>query len=79
MAATREICKCCGAINAVGFSVPNSVWMDAVPARWRHDVLCLNCFTRFADEARIAWDATIEFFPVSRITHEEQQCQTNDV
>lgn len=69
MAATREICKCCGAVVAVGFDVPNDVWFASVPARWREDVLCLNCFTRFADESRIEWDAQVQFYPVSFVTH----------
>ena len=68
--ATREICKCCGAVNAVGFDVPCDVWSASVPPRWRIDVLCLNCFCRFADEARVQWDMSITFYPVSRVTHE---------
>lgn len=71
--ATREICKCCGTINAVGFAVPDGVWNQAVPIKWSSGVLCLNCFTRFADEARIQWDESIQFFPVSRVTHENGQ------
>lgn len=70
MPPTREICKCCGTINAVGFHVPQQVWDESVPERWRNDVLCLNCFTRFADEAAVEWDRDIKLFPVSRITHE---------
>lgn len=66
---SREICKCCGAIVAVGFSVPDPVWVCSVPQRWRRGVLCLNCFTRFADENSVEWDQQIKFYPVSRLAH----------
>ena len=62
---TREICKCCGKINRVGFSVPNHIWNASVPNPYRESVLCLNCFTGFADESAIEWDADIKFYPVS--------------
>jgi len=65
----REICKACWKINRVGFNVPDEIWKAAVPVRLRGGVLCLNCFTRFADEGLISWDAQIEFFPVSAKTH----------
>lgn len=65
---TREICKLCYHVNAVGFSVPDEVWEMVVPPHARNDVVCLSCFTRLADEKRIEWDAEIEFFPVSIIT-----------
>ena len=61
----REICKCCGEINRVGFNVPNDIWQMSVPKIYQEKVLCLNCFTRFADENGIVWDEEIEFFPVS--------------
>lgn len=66
MAMTREICKACWQVVTVGFHVPDDVWIAAVPERLRGSPLCLACFTRFADEARLAWDADIEFYPVSR-------------
>lgn len=69
MSTTREICKCCGAVNAVGFAVPDFIWEASVPPRWIADVLCLNCFTRYADESCVLWDVNIKFYPVSRMTH----------
>ena len=61
----REICKCCGEINRVGFSVSDDIWIEAVPEIYRETALCLNCFTRFADESLIEWDKRIVFYPVS--------------
>jgi len=69
MAATREICKVCYRPNAVGFTVPDSVWKQVVPEALRGSVLCLQCFTTLADEVMIAWDEGIKFYPVSLYTH----------
>lgn len=66
---TREICKVCGDINRVGFSVPDDTWRLAVPERYQDGVVCLRCFTRFADEAMLKWEEDIEFSPVSFATH----------
>lgn len=68
--ATREVCKACHAINAVGFSVPGDVWMAVVPPHLRNGVLCLACFARFGDERLIAWDESIELYPLSLATHQ---------
>ena len=65
---TREICKACFKISRVGFYVTDLVWTFSVPWPFRDKVLCLDCFTRFADENSIDWDNNIEFFPVSFIT-----------
>lgn len=62
---TREICKCCFQLNKIGFSVPDNVWEQSIPEQFRNSVLCLTCFTRFADEQLIDWDNNIEFYPVS--------------
>lgn len=68
----REICKCCGQISAVGFYVPDDVWRICVPEFWINRVLCLSCFTRFADEQLVQWDKKIQFYPVSRVTSEKR-------
>lgn len=70
---TREICKACYQINAVGFWVPDEIWEAAVPERLRNSVLCLGCFTRLADEACLRWDKCIDFSPVSLATHLKQE------
>lgn len=66
---SREICKLCYHVNAVGFAVPDEIWALVVPAHVRHLVVCLSCFTRLADEKQVQWDDDIEFFPVSLATH----------
>lgn len=66
---SREICKLCYRVNAVGFQVPDDVWMAVVPGKAAGLVVCLQCFTQFADEKLIPWDQRIEFFPVSMATH----------
>lgn len=65
---TREICKKCHSVSAVGFSVPDEVWFAVVPWEYSGSVLCLKCFTELGDAAGIAWDRQIEFFPVSEVT-----------
>ena len=65
---SREICKLCRQVNAVGFRVPDRVWRAIVPARLRRSIVCLPCFVRLGDEKTIAWDHHIEFFPVSLAT-----------
>lgn len=67
--ATREICKACWRPSAVGFSVPDEVWLAVVPTQLPGHVLCLACFSALADEALVAWDRAIEFHPVSLATH----------
>ena len=69
MSASREICKLCYHVNAVGFSVPDDVWAAVVPEHVRDNVVCLACFTRLGDEKLIAWDQEIELWPVSMATH----------
>ena len=68
MAMSREICKLCYHVNAVGFQVPRKIWIAVVPKHVRECVVCLHCFTRLADEKQIKWEADIQFFPVSLVT-----------
>ena len=67
---TREICKRCGRESAVGFHVPDDVWLAVVHGRW--DVLCTACFAEEGDVQYILWDASIAFFPVSLVTFERE-------
>ena len=66
---SREICKHCFKMSAVGFTVPDEVWREATED-FEH-VLCLTCFTHFADLKRVRWDKDIQFWPVSLVTYEE--------
>jgi hypothetical protein len=67
--ATRERCGVCYRVSPIGFHVPDDVWRIAVPDYFRNTVLCVGCFTSFADERMLAWDKAIEFYPVSLRTH----------
>jgi hypothetical protein len=67
--ATRERCQMCHHVNAIGFHVPNAVWLAAVHRHWQNSILCLSCFVSQADEKLIAWDEGIVFYPVSLRTH----------
>lgn len=72
----REICQCCSLTSAVGFTVPDTIWLAASGGRFR--VLCLGCFTTMADEARLPWDKDIRFHPVSLVTFEEQEQEDDE-
>lgn len=66
---SREICKICYRPNRVGFYVPTKVWRKVIPKHLVNKVVCLDCFTRMADEKLIKWDDDMEFAPVSFVTH----------
>lgn len=68
----REICSECGRVSPVGFWVPDRVWSKVMPDDRQHDVMCIMCFARLADQKMVQWDEEIEFFPVSKKTHREQ-------
>ena len=65
----REICALCHEVSRIGYHVPNDVWDTAVHTHWRNDIICLQCFTRVADEKGVEWDREITFHPISWITH----------
>ena len=65
----REICSLCYEISRVGFWVPNDVWRAAIHKHYQNSIICLQCFTRLADEKSVEWDKEIKFYPVSWITH----------
>ena len=66
---TRERCAACQEVSPVGFHVPNEVWEAVVHPQFVHSILCVRCFVSRADEKLVAWDESIEFYPVSFVTH----------
>ncbi len=66
---SREICGACQRPSPLGFHVPEEVWEACVPRRFVTSPLCVLCFATFGDEAGVAWDRQIKFFPVSLVTH----------
>lgn len=65
----REICALCHEVSGVGFSVPDEIWKAVVHRYYLESIICLRCFTRWADEKSVKWDKGIELYPVSWITH----------
>jgi hypothetical protein len=66
--AHREICSLCHEVSRVGFKVPNEIWKLVVHVSQIESLICLNCFTRLADERGVEWDKDIQFYPTSRVT-----------
>jgi len=67
MIPTREVCSICGNISRVGFWVPDKIWKQVMSQQ--NDIVCLECFTKRADEKLIEWDKDIRLYPVSFKTH----------
>lgn len=59
------MCRACWHPNPIGFVVPDAVWEQAVHPELQHEMLCIGCFARMADERLIRWCDVIELFPVS--------------
>lgn len=68
---SRERCGHCQEYSAVGFWVPNIIWVQVMPEKHRDTVCCLRCFARMADERLVQWDDDIKFYPVSLASHLE--------
>ena len=49
----RQTCKVCGRPDKFDFTVPDRVWRDVVPLRFRKLVVCLFCFDGFARQRNI--------------------------
>lgn len=64
----REICDICFSVIRVGYEITVDDWFSALPKDLQKKNLCLKCFTRYADEKRVAWDKSVKFFPVSLVT-----------
>ncbi len=45
--------------------MPDKIWNETVLEQFRKKVLCINCFSTFADEQLIEWDKDIQFYPAS--------------
>jgi len=44
------ICKACGLVDRFDFHVPNDIWKTVIPTPLVREVVCLNCFDRYASE-----------------------------
>lgn len=65
----REICAMCHEVSRIGFHVSNDIWELSTSEFYRNSILCLQCFTRLADERGVEWDKDIKFYPQSWISH----------
>lgn len=64
----RQFCSVCAEVDRVMFLVPNEIWELATHESQRHNLICLACFTKMADERGVEWDKDIKFYPKSQIT-----------
>ena len=67
----REICSLCHEVIRVGFYVPDEIWKLVVQKYYQNSIICLRCFTRWADEKSVEWDKDIKFFPESWKSHQK--------
>lgn len=66
---SRERCGWCHEYSPVGFQVPDEIWAQVVPERYRQTIACIRCFAIMADERLVPWDLEMKFYPVSLATH----------
>ena len=63
----RPFCHICNDVIRVDYHVPNDVWELALHISHRGGYICLNCFTKNADERGVEWSDDIEFYPQSQL------------
>lgn len=63
----RQFCSLCGDVCRVDFHVSDEIWRLAVHHSQLNEILCLNCFTRMADERFVDWGKDIKFHPYSLV------------
>jgi len=56
----RQKCKVCGCADKFDFHVPDAMWNQIVPLRFRNKVVCLSCFDKFAFENQIDYAASLD-------------------
>ncbi|HWP56458.1 MAG TPA: hypothetical protein VNL14_01075 [Candidatus Acidoferrales bacterium] len=49
----RQTCSVCRCVDKFNFHVPNDLWHQVVPARYRNRVVCLECFDEFASKKNV--------------------------
>lgn len=54
------VCKSCGRVDYFDFHVPDNIWNSVVPPPLRNNVVCLNCFDRYAKEMRVNYSKYIK-------------------
>ena len=65
--AHRQICQMRNKVCRVDFIVSDEHWELGIPKEYRNTHLCLDCYTRNADERFVPWHESIEFYPKSLV------------
>lgn len=68
----RQICSLCHEVSRVDFWVPDNIWQLGLHESQWNSIVCLQCFTRLADERDVEWNRVIRFYPASRVSHRSQ-------
>lgn len=61
----RQKCAACFHIMPIDYHVTDEIWYEVVPTLLNNSIICLNCFTSWADEKLLPWDKEIEMRPTS--------------
>lgn len=58
--AQRQKCKVCECQDKFDFHVPDNIWREVVPPRFRNKVVCLSCFDKFAFEKQVDYAESLD-------------------
>ena len=58
--AQRQKCKVCECQDKFDFHVPDNIWKEVVPPRFRNKVVCLSCFDKFAFEKQVDYAESLD-------------------
>jgi len=77
----RQTCKMCGCKQYFEFRVPDDLWDEVVPERYRKTALCLACFDACAFEAmrqdwptEVLWITFVGRWTVFNVTVDFESC-----
>jgi hypothetical protein len=46
-------CRVCGSLYKDDFRIPNDTWITVIPTEYQNEVVCVECFGKFACEKQI--------------------------
>ena len=56
----RQCCKVCGSADGFNFHVPDRIWNQVVPPKYRSRVVCLACFDRMAKAKEVDYTTSLQ-------------------
>jgi hypothetical protein len=59
MGINRSICSACKCEDKFDFKLPDEIWNEVVPDKYRHTVVCLKCFDQFAFAKRVKYSDSL--------------------